>query len=230
MDALDECLDPGLQRRGRQTAGVLKIEYRAQFAARPVGGLDEVVRLCVRVRGADVRAGEVVRADLQARRLGAGSVRLVLVVDEAGVLGCLDVGELLARRPDLGPVDRALPVADVNALEPGARRLRRRRRRRGGGAPGPGTAMSPRRPRPAVERRGRGSSRRRVDRTTSSRTELPSQVNVDDQPSTIPAQTLVPSTGAFPCGSRPCWAYAQRHPSHFAYPGDRRIARSALAA
>ena len=86
-----------------------------------IGDLHEVACLAARVAGRGVGSGEVVRAHEEAVRPGLRAVRREGGVDVVDVVGRLHEGELLAGAGDLGPVDRALPVRDVDAGDRGSR-------------------------------------------------------------------------------------------------------------
>src|SRR5690606_30677069 len=96
---------------------------QGQVVGRPgaaVGG--EEVRL--HRAGGGRGAGEVVGAADDAGGVGRGVVGVEAGVLVRGALGGLDVREVDARVLDRGPVDRALPVRDVDAGGVGLRRGR----------------------------------------------------------------------------------------------------------
>ena len=92
-----------------QAAALLEVEHRQQVAADRSGGVDEVIGLGGGVAGLHARPREVIGTDVQALGLGARAVRGVRVVHEVDVIGCLEVGEILAGLGD-GDSSRSAPA------------------------------------------------------------------------------------------------------------------------
>ncbi len=124
-EARSDLVEPGLRPRGQPRAGqvarLLDVEHREEVAALGLRVGDEVVRLsdCAGydrgIRGSG-RAREVVRADLDPERGRPSAVDRIHRVGEVRRLGRLGEREVVAGRPDLDPVDLALPVRDVDPV------------------------------------------------------------------------------------------------------------------
>ncbi len=117
---------PGCQVRRAQAAGLLEIESRVEVARQDRHLLDERVRFDGRVIGARIGACEVVGAHPDTLRPRSGMVGGVVRVAEGLALAGLHDHERLAVVGDARPIDRALPLANVEALEDAAWRRRRR--------------------------------------------------------------------------------------------------------
>ena len=111
LELVEKSLDPSLEIRGRQTAGLLKVNDGRQRAWNPLrsDGVGEIGSL--HLGGRVARPGVVVGAAIHAGRCHAAPirreewVRVAPRLTAGGTLGGLDEGKGLAAAADLCPID-----------------------------------------------------------------------------------------------------------------------------